>query len=190
MRDEDWKVEAKKSVSPKLALSSHYHRQPLFVSLRKKVSIMSAPREGPNPLRPYYIPPSVGPSHRSTPTVSANVITRNTSAPAAAKASFGSSARDILSDLDYGDYLSDDTPSAAGILKRLLDQVAWKYTTVLLAQPFEVAKTVLQVQYAGNGQHMSPHGALNEDMRRRPGRHREEQYGVTMRKGTDFIIIH
>ena len=141
-------------------------------------------------MRPYYIPPSVGPSHKSTPTASANVTTRNTAAPAAAKASFGSSARDILSDLDYGDYLPDDTPSAAGIFKRLLDQAAWKYTTVLLAQPFEVAKTVLQVQHAGNGHELSAHGALNEEMRRRPGRYREEQYGVTIRNGTNFIIIH
>ena len=153
------------------------------------MSIMSAPREGPNPLRPYYIPPSVGPSHKSTPTVSANVTTRTTTGPTAAKASFGASARDILSDLDYGDYLSDDTPSAAGVLKRLLDQAAWKYTTVLLAQPFEVAKTVLQVQHGGNGHEISAHGALNEDMRRRPGRYRGEEYDVTIRKGPKSIII-
>jgi hypothetical protein len=67
------------------------------------------------------------------------------------RASLSSSPRGILSELDYADYLGEDdgaspfsAASAAAIAKRLLDQALWKYTSVLLAQPFEVAKTVLQ----------------------------------------------
>jgi fusion and transport protein UGO1 len=39
------------------------------------------------------------------------------------------------------------------MIKELLDQAMYKYMSVLLAQPFEVAKTVLQVrsQAAGDG---------------------------------------
>jgi fusion and transport protein UGO1 len=52
----------------------------------------------------------------------------------------------MLSDLDYSDYLSDASPSAADMMREWLDQALWKYMSVLLAQPFEVAKTVLQCQ--------------------------------------------
>ena len=151
---------------------------------------MSASREGPNPLRPYYVPPSVGPSTRSTPNTSANTTTKNASSAPAAKPSFGSSARDILSDLDYSDYLSDASPSATDVLKRLIDQAAWKYTTVLLAQPFEVAKTVLQVQHAGTGHESSVNGTSNEDMRRHPGRYRDDRYGVGVCKFPSLSVLN
>jgi len=32
--------------------------------------------------------------------------------------------------------------------KKILDQAVWKYTSVLLAQPLDVAKVVLQVRLA------------------------------------------
>lgn len=35
--------------------------------------------------------------------------------------------------------------------KRLVDQAIWNYTSVLLAQPFEVAKIVLQCRQADGG---------------------------------------
>jgi fusion and transport protein UGO1 len=67
------------------------------------------------------------------------------------RASLSASPRGTFSELDYADYLGEDdgaspfsAASAAAIAKRLLDQALWKYTSVLLAQPFEVAKTVLQ----------------------------------------------
>lgn len=106
---------------------------------------MATSRDAPNPLRPYYVPPSIG-----TPldTSSANATSSSIgSKPASTSSfpSFGSSARDLLSDLDYGDYLGDRTPSAGAAVKSLLDKALWRYTSVLLAQPFEVAKTVLQV---------------------------------------------
>lgn len=62
----------------------------------------------------------------------------------------GSSARDALSDLDYSDYLSDASPSVIEVLKKLVDQGLWKYSSTLLAQPFDVAKIVLQIQDAGS----------------------------------------
>lgn len=134
---------------------------------------MSAAREGPNPLRPYYIPPSVGlPADPISNTTSAHGY-GNKHVPATAKPSFGSSARDILSDLDYTDYISDSSPSLVDVIKRLIDQALWKYTSVLLAQPFEVAKTVLQVHIAQNG---SRSAAAAEDMRRRPHSYRDEMY--------------
>ena len=34
------------------------------------------------------------------------------------------------------------------IARKILDQAVWKYTSVLLAQPFDVAKTILQGRLA------------------------------------------
>lgn len=105
---------------------------------------MATSRDAPNPLRPYYIPPSIGPP--------ADVPQNQTSAAPyssrTAKPSLGSQARDILSDLDYDSYFPDTSPTVAGHAKRLLDQALWNYTSVLLAQPFEVAKTILQIHEA------------------------------------------
>jgi fusion and transport protein UGO1 len=52
----------------------------------------------------------------------------------------------VLTDLDYNGYLGDSSPSAVQAIKELLDELIWKYTSVLMAQPFEVAKTILQVR--------------------------------------------
>lgn len=107
---------------------------------------MATSRDGPNPLRPYYIPPSIG--------LPQDLPQQNASSPAPAypsrnsKQSFGSQARDILSDIDYDSYLPETTPGVAEHAKKLLDQALWNYTSVLLAQPFEVAKTLLQVHQA------------------------------------------
>ena len=92
---------------------------------------MASARDAPNPLRPYYIPPSIGPPQE--PVQSSH--THNASSPAAPpysprtpKPSFGSQARDILSDLDYDAYLPDSSPSVAEHAKKLLDQALWNYT--------------------------------------------------------------
>ncbi|KAF1918734.1 Rrp15p-domain-containing protein [Ampelomyces quisqualis] len=77
------------------------------------------------------------------------------SGPRLSKPSLGSQARDMLSDLDYDAYFPDTSPTVAGHAKRLLDQALWNYTSVLLAQPFEAAKTLLQIHEAG-GQLPSP----------------------------------
>ncbi|KAF2705796.1 mitochondrial carrier [Pleomassaria siparia CBS 279.74] len=108
---------------------------------------MATSRDAPNPLRPYYVPPSIGPAHdfpqNNTASTPASSYSSRTPKP-----SFGSQARDILSDLDYDSYLPDDSPTLAGHAKKLIDQALWNYTSVLLAQPFEVAKTILQVHQA------------------------------------------
>jgi fusion and transport protein UGO1 len=104
---------------------------------------MATSRDAPNPLRPYYIPPSIGLPPDVPQNQSSAVFNARSSKP-----SLGSQARDILSDLDYDSYFPDTSPTVAGHAKRLLDQALWNYTSVLLAQPFEVAKTILQVHEA------------------------------------------
>jgi mitochondrial fusion and transport protein UGO1 len=115
---------------------------------------MPTSRDALNPLRPYYIPPSIGgPTDASAPNTTAyGIPSTTTSRPVAStpSKSFGTSARDILSDLDYGDYLPDSSPSSADVFKRLANQAVWKYTSVFLAQPFEVAKIILQCHLAAS----------------------------------------
>lgn len=115
---------------------------------------MSTPRDGPNPLRPYYIPPSIGFGNDIDP------IAKNVSSP-----SYTSSARDIFSDIDYTDYVSDSSSSTLASLRTLLDQAMYKYTSVLLAQPFEVAKTILQVRTQAGGSEAIT--LVNNDIRNR-----------------------
>jgi fusion and transport protein UGO1 len=105
---------------------------------------MSNSRDGPNPLRPYYKPPSIGIPQDTPGTTSSGTHglgPRNGSA-----ASYASSAREIFTDLDYTDYLSDSSPSSLDSIKRQIDDWFYKYMSILLAQPFDVAKTVLQVR--------------------------------------------
>ncbi|KAI9847926.1 MAG: mitochondrial fusion and transport protein ugo1 [Sclerophora amabilis] len=136
---------------------------------------MSSSREGPNPLRPYYVPHSPNLSSEiptsSNSTGSAGFSGKNGPSPAS-KPSF-SSARDIFSDLDYSDYLSDSSPSAVDIIKGVLDQALWKYTSVLLAQPFEVAKTVLQCHVASAFEEAK---AASEKRKLRQDYHRDRSY--------------
>jgi len=136
---------------------------------------MSSAREGPNPLRPYYIPPSVGhPSDAShNATSAANLGSKNNFT---STNSFGSSARNILADMDYSEFNSDSSPSPTAVLKGLMEQAIWKYTSVFLAQPFEVSKTILQVQDPRQGQKQA--ARVEEDMRRRPGSYRRDSYEV------------
>jgi fusion and transport protein UGO1 len=128
---------------------------------------METSRDAPNPLRPYYIPPSIGPPPELPQNQSALAPTPSYSSRTP-KPSFGSQARDILSDLDYDSYFPDSSsPSVAAHAKKLLDQALWNYTSILLAQPFEVAKTILQVHQA-TGQ--APPGLLvsGEELKSRP----------------------
>jgi fusion and transport protein UGO1 len=88
----------------------------------------------PNPLRPYYIPPA-------SPSVD-NLSTTTSSLPGNVPTSYG-----IIQ--DFQDYSSDylESPSISEAMRSFLDQAILKYTAVLISQPFEVAKTVLQCQY-------------------------------------------
>lgn len=102
---------------------------------------MSSSREGPNPLRPYYIPPSIG----LGPGESANASSApHAASPVSSRTRIGGSARDLFSDIDYGNYL-EASPSVSDWFRDLLDRAVWKYSSVLMAQPFDVAKTILQV---------------------------------------------
>ena len=91
-------------------------------------------RYQPNPLRPYYIPPSIGRETQSIPnaTSAKPTISPNFSFP----------------DLDYSEYIPEASPSVTGQVKSLLDKALWKYTSVVIAQPFEVAKLILQTRVA------------------------------------------
>ena len=105
---------------------------------------MSISRSEPNPLRPYYRPPSIGipqdlPGTTSTGTH--GLGPKNSSA-----ASYASSARDMFSDIDYSDYLSDSSPSSFETINRQLNEWVYKYFTILLAHPFDLSKTILQVR--------------------------------------------
>lgn len=141
---------------------------------------MTTSKEGSNPLRPYYIPPSLdappGSASKSSP--SYGTSSKHTAA-STANASFGPAARNLLSDLDYSDYLSDTSPSAAEIIKGLSDQAAWKYTSVLLAQPFEVARIVLQVQNGGSDYNEpSRDGTLKETAKRKTRKYEDNENEV------------
>ncbi|OLN89062.1 Mitochondrial fusion and transport protein ugo1 [Colletotrichum chlorophyti] len=106
---------------------------------------MASQREGVNPLRPYYKPPTIGDPHDPTSAASGpNPFARH--AGNATSERYASKARDIFSDIDYKDYISEPSPSVVQTVKDLLDELLWKYTSVLMAQPFEVAKMVLQVR--------------------------------------------
>jgi mitochondrial fusion and transport protein UGO1 len=107
---------------------------------------MTSSADSPNPLRPYYKPPSIGlpePTHnQSTPG----------SPPLAPRRHAPNSNRDIrelFSDLDYGDYLPQSSPSIGEMAKSLADRALWNYTATVMSQPFEVAKVVLQCYDAG-----------------------------------------
>lgn len=63
--------------------------------------------------------------------------------------SYASSARDIFSDIDYSEYLSDSSPSAFESTRKQVDEWFYRYLSVMLSQPFDVAKTVLQVRSQG-----------------------------------------
>ncbi|KAI9829653.1 MAG: hypothetical protein M1819_006024 [Sarea resinae] len=144
---------------------------------------MASQREGPNPLRPYYRPPSVGLSVDPSSKSAAPGLS-NRAGASAGRASFGSSARDILSDLDYTDYISDSSPSAADMAKSLLDQALWKYTSVLIAQPFDVAKTILQCYVAAGPEGLS-RAAASQGSSRRPDSYRSSIYDEIPSDGSD-----
>jgi fusion and transport protein UGO1 len=121
----------------------HHHHTPPAMADALPIS-----RDAPNPLRPYYIPPSIGLPPELPPQTSAASPLASGGSANSSKPSFGSQARDMLSDLDYDSYFPGASPTVAEHAKKLLDQALWNYTSVLLAQPFEVAKTLLQVHEA------------------------------------------
>ncbi|KAK4565823.1 hypothetical protein LTR86_003672 [Recurvomyces mirabilis] len=103
----------------------------------------SASRE-PNPLRPYsayYREPTIGLHPSASPSQPIHAAPRSGAKPPSS--SLGSTARDLLPEIDL------DLKSSAGEAwqntRSLFDTLLYRYTSVLLAQPFDVAKTILQV---------------------------------------------
>lgn len=102
---------------------------------------MASHSDGVNPLRPYYIPPTIGERPEVLSTPGPRPFTQANST-----GRYASKARDIFSDIDYKDYIAEPSPSVVQTVKDVLDELLWKYTSVLMAQPFEVAKTIMQVR--------------------------------------------
>ncbi|KAH6850623.1 mitochondrial carrier domain-containing protein [Chaetomium sp. MPI-CAGE-AT-0009] len=102
---------------------------------------MANHNDGVNPLRPYYLPPTIGEPAEVLPTPGPRAFTQANST-----GRYASKARDIFSDIDYKDYIAEPSPSVVQTVKEVLDELLWKYTSVLMAQPFEVAKTIMQVR--------------------------------------------
>ncbi|KAK3949177.1 mitochondrial carrier domain-containing protein [Pseudoneurospora amorphoporcata] len=97
-----------------------------------------------NPLRPYYIPPTIGePAAEPMTAPGPHAFTQGN-----ATDNYASKARTIFSDMDidYKEYLTDQSPSVMSTVKEVLDELLWKYMSVFMAQPFEVAKTIMQVR--------------------------------------------
>jgi fusion and transport protein UGO1 len=102
----------------------------------------------PNPLRPYYIPPSIGiPSSSINTSGPSNGSRVGNGGGSKAHSTTLSAARELLPDIDLD--LKSTTGEAWQNTRDLLDTIAWRYTSVLLAQPFDVAKFLLQVSYPG-----------------------------------------
>ena len=113
----------------------------------------------PNPLRPYYVPPSIGTDPLPNATYGA-------SKPSAQSAGF------TFPDLDYSDYIPDASPSLTRSIKSYIDQAFWKYTTVILGQPFEVAKLILQTRVAQDDEE-------GDESRKRQKHYDEEEAGLS-----------
>ncbi|KAL1902413.1 hypothetical protein Sste5346_001393 [Sporothrix stenoceras] len=119
-----------------------------------------ASREGVNPLRPYYIPPSIGDDLYGPNTSAATNGTARSLPHGNGTSPYSHKARDIFADLDYKDYITEPSPSVVQSAKDVVDELLWRYTSVLMAQPFEVAKTILQVRSQAPLDLLAPESAL------------------------------
>lgn len=119
---------------------------------------LSSSRE-PNPLRPYYIPPSIGPAP-SIASISPNATTR----AHASTTSMSNSAREYIPDLDLN--FKGSAGEAWQSTRSLLDALVYRYVSVLLAQPFDVAKVVLQVSLPAPAEEALPSSSRRMSPRR------------------------
>jgi fusion and transport protein UGO1 len=125
---------------------------------------MAYHKEGVNPLRPYYIPPTIGEEPLPSAPGPHAFTTNGTAGPTSP---YASKTRDIFSDMDYRDYISEPSSSAIQTVKDLVDGLLWKYTSALMAQPFDVAKTILQVRSQEEAPGLLGSATLTPDPRRR-----------------------
>lgn len=98
-----------------------------------------------NPLRPYHRPPTIEERAEPVSIPSSNPFSGGNSYDVASGAKYASKAKNMLNDLDYKELMSD-SPSVVESARELVDELIWKYMSVLLGQPFEVAKMILQVR--------------------------------------------
>lgn len=130
---------------------------------------MANHNDGVNPLRPYYIPPSIGEPPEVLPTPGPRAF-----AQANSTGRYASKARDIFSDIDYKDY--EPSPSVVQTVKEVLDELLWKYTSVLMAQPFEVAKTIMQVRAQDDLGGLAAAAEVAEEAKQRQANQRINMY--------------
>lgn len=138
---------------------------------------MSYSRDEPNPLRPYYKPPSIGIYQDALGPATSGATTHGLGPKNGSAASYASSARDMFSDIDYSEYLSDSSPSAFESVRKQVDEWFYRYMSVLLSQPFDVAKTVLQVR-----SHEADDGKKAAEELRRQESFRRERYADVRRE--------
>lgn len=84
----------------------------------------------------------------------------------------------MFSDIDYSEYLSDSSPSAFESVRKQVDDWFYRYMSVLLSQPFDVAKTVLQVK----SQDVDDGKKAADELRRQESFRRERYADVSREK--------
>ncbi|KAL6878917.1 mitochondrial carrier domain-containing protein [Trichoderma novae-zelandiae] len=99
-----------------------------------------------NPLRPYHRPPTIEERAEPVSIPSSNPFSAGNSYDVASGAKYASKAKNMLNDLDYKELISESSPSVVESARELVDELIWKYMSVLLGQPFEVAKMILQAR--------------------------------------------
>lgn len=134
---------------------------------------MANHNDGVNPLRPYYIPPTIGEPPETVPAPGPRAFTQANST-----GRYASKARDIFPDIDYKDYIAEPSPSVVQTAKELLDELLWKYTSVLMAQPFEVAKTIMQVRCQDDLGGLAAAAEAAEEARQRQANQKINMYEV------------
>lgn len=108
---------------------------------------MSSPKaEAVNPLRPYYRPPTIEERAEPVSIPSSNPFSGGNSYDVASGAKYASKAKHMLNDLDYKELIGEPSPSVVESARELVDELIWKYMSVLIGQPFEVAKMILQAR--------------------------------------------
>lgn len=77
---------------------------------------------------------------------SSNPFSGGNSYDVASGAKYASKAKHMLNDLDYKGLVGEPSPSVVESARELVDELVWKYMSVLIGQPFEVAKMILQAR--------------------------------------------
>jgi fusion and transport protein UGO1 len=148
---------------------------------------MTTHKDGVNPLRPYYRAPVIG---ETADPASASGASPFSVGSSTGTARYASKARGVLADIDYKDYLNDPSPSVIQNAKELVDELLWKYTSVLMAQPFEVAKTILQAR--NQDENVVWATAEPEGLKRQNSSQAGSIYDVTMarQKSGGWLHVH